>query len=225
MKKGNMKIDKFGYIALIGSILFFSSTLQAAIVTFDTLVAGATSFGYDGDGDTTDDVIFSTTDPLGFNTVGPGSNMSYIDQPGLEGTTLLSTDLRVDFLHGAVTNLTFGFAQNLTVGGIDGVTFSVFDNTDTLLNSSFLLSDFTLPNGSDASTFPEALLSINFGGIASYALFDFTSINASRYIIDNFSGTFGSTEDISPVPVPAAVWLFGTALIGFVGMSRRRKVA
>jgi len=31
--------------------------------------------------------------------------------------------------------------------------------------------------------------------------------------------------DISPIPVPAAVWLFGTALIGFVGMSRRRKVA
>lgn len=27
------------------------------------------------------------------------------------------------------------------------------------------------------------------------------------------------------VPVPAAVWLFGTALIGFVGMSRRRKLA
>ena len=30
---------------------------------------------------------------------------------------------------------------------------------------------------------------------------------------------------ISAVPVPAAVWLFGTALIGFVGMSRRKKVA
>ena len=30
---------------------------------------------------------------------------------------------------------------------------------------------------------------------------------------------------LNPVPVPAAVWLFGTALIGFVGMSRRRKVA
>ena len=27
------------------------------------------------------------------------------------------------------------------------------------------------------------------------------------------------------VPIPAAVWLFGTALIGFVGMSRRTKVA
>ncbi len=29
----------------------------------------------------------------------------------------------------------------------------------------------------------------------------------------------------SPVPVPAAVWLFGTALIGLVGFSKRRKSA
>ncbi|MCP4471143.1 MAG: VPLPA-CTERM sorting domain-containing protein [Gammaproteobacteria bacterium] len=29
---------------------------------------------------------------------------------------------------------------------------------------------------------------------------------------------------LSPIPVPAAVWLFGTALIGFVGMSRRTSV-
>ena len=28
----------------------------------------------------------------------------------------------------------------------------------------------------------------------------------------------------SPIPVPAAVWLFGTALIGLIGISRRRKV-
>ncbi|MFC1560704.1 VPLPA-CTERM sorting domain-containing protein [Pseudomonadota bacterium] len=29
----------------------------------------------------------------------------------------------------------------------------------------------------------------------------------------------------SAVPVPAAVWLFGTALIGLVGFSKRRKAA
>jgi hypothetical protein len=29
---------------------------------------------------------------------------------------------------------------------------------------------------------------------------------------------------VAPVPVPAAIWLFGTALIGFVGMSRRTVV-
>jgi hypothetical protein len=30
--------------------------------------------------------------------------------------------------------------------------------------------------------------------------------------------------NVSAIPVPAAVWLFGTALIGFVGMSRRTTV-
>ena len=34
-----------------------------------------------------------------------------------------------------------------------------------------------------------------------------------------------SSVNLNPVPVPAAVWLFGTALIGFIGMSRRTKVA
>ena len=29
--------------------------------------------------------------------------------------------------------------------------------------------------------------------------------------------------EISPIPVPAAVWLFGTAIVGLVGFSRRRK--
>ena len=49
--------------------------------------------------------------------------------------------------------------------------------------------------------------------------------------------TFGSSIDglmddetyylasMSAVPVPAAIWLFGTALIGFVGISRSRKVS
>jgi hypothetical protein len=37
--------------------------------------------------------------------------------------------------------------------------------------------------------------------------------------IDNYNAS------VSPVPVPAAVWLLGTALIGLVGFSKRRKVA
>lgn len=32
------------------------------------------------------------------------------------------------------------------------------------------------------------------------------------------------TQIASPIPLPAAAWLFGTALIGFVGYSRRRKI-
>jgi len=32
-------------------------------------------------------------------------------------------------------------------------------------------------------------------------------------------------KSVSAVPVPAAVWLFGTALIGFIGFSRRTSVS
>ena len=62
------------------------------------------------------------------------------------------------------------------------------------------------------------------------------NVNAIKVVgLDNGGGSPGfdlafiqgleGSVTVNPVPVPAAVWLFGTALIGFVGMSRRRKVA
>jgi hypothetical protein len=44
-------------------------------------------------------------------------------------------------------------------------------------------------------------------------------IDSTSYYLANISPV------ISPVPVPAAGWLFGTALIGFVGLSRKTKVS
>ena len=43
----------------------------------------------------------------------------------------------------------------------------------------------------------------------------------SDYYIDNVV----ITADIAPVPVPAAVWLFGSGLVGLVGVARRKKKA
>jgi hypothetical protein len=41
------------------------------------------------------------------------------------------------------------------------------------------------------------------------------------YFIDNVS----ISADVNAVPVPAAVWLFGSGLIGLVGMARKKKAA
>ena len=41
------------------------------------------------------------------------------------------------------------------------------------------------------------------------------------YFIDNVS----IIADVNPVPVPAAVWLFGSGLIGLVGVARKKKAA
>ena len=35
----------------------------------------------------------------------------------------------------------------------------------------------------------------------------------------------GAGATVPPVPVPAAIWLFGTAMIGLVGFGKRRKAA
>jgi hypothetical protein len=197
-----------------------ASTGEAALITFDTAISGQTSFSFDGDGDTINDVIFSTTDPSGFNTVGPGTNMSYIQQPGLEGTTQISPDLRVDFLNGATGSLGFAFAMSTGTGGVFGVLFDVYAADNTLLASDFVTCDFTLPNGVNPSSFPEGLLSVSFAGEAAYALFDFDS-GPARYIIDNFEGTFGSTE--TAVPEPSSLALAGLGAVGLIGLGRRRR--
>lgn len=40
----------------------------------------------------------------------------------------------------------------------------------------------------------------------------------------NFSGTaYGTFGDLAPIPVPAALWLFGSALMGMVGLARVKR--
>ncbi len=65
-------------------------------------------------------------------------------------------------------------------------------------------------------------------------LFDSTWSNLSSvtFFTTEGSGDYGFVlDDIivnnqpNPVPIPAAVWLFGTALIGLVGFGKRRKAA
>jgi len=38
----------------------------------------------------------------------------------------------------------------------------------------------------------------------------------------NYATNFMLYGDLAPIPIPAAVWLFGSALLGFVGMGRRQ---
>jgi len=48
-------------------------------------------------------------------------------------------------------------------------------------------------------------------------------INTSRYLTENVNASYAQLELVSSVPVPAAVWLFGSGLIGLIGVARRKK--
>ena len=202
------------------SVLLFAWVSQinfthAATLTFDDLITGSTSYAFDGDGDSLNDVVFSTADPLGFNTVGPGYNMTYISEPGLEGTSLLNPDLRVDFLVGARDSISFGFALDSYTED-DTASFSLYDSGGILLATSTMTGLYTT-TGLGTSSFPEGFMDISFSGTAAYGLFDFTS-DIGRYIIDDFSGTFGTTE----VPEPGTLLLFGLGLLGLAGFSKKK---
>lgn len=177
------------------------------VITFDDAIVGATEYNFDADGDGADDVRFSTNDPLGFNTAGPGANQIFIDEPGLEGTTSLNPDLRVDFLVGAEGSISFGFAISQQADQADAVTFSVFDAGNVLLGSA---------NGNavrGASTFPEGLVNLAFAGVAAYGTFNFDT-PASRYIIDNFTGEFGTVDRGVPEPAIWAQLILGFGIVG-----------
>ena len=63
----------------------------------------------------------------------------------------------------------------------------------------------------------------NSGGITSFELFESESETLiSSWDLTSESGEFGF---YSAVPIPAAVWLFGSGLIGLVGMARRKNSA
>jgi hypothetical protein len=68
--------------------------------------------------------------------------------------------------------------------------------------------------------------------IYSIAFLGLGSTISMGYLDSNYGDNRGtlsvsilSDSSIPAVPVPATVWLFGTALVGFIGVSRRRKVA
>jgi hypothetical protein len=215
MKK--LMVLAFTLILLVG----VSGGASAAILNFDDLITGSTSYSFDGDGDGIYDVVFTTTDPFGFNTVGPGSNMSYINEPGLEGTTLLNPDLRVDFLFGALNSLSYGFALNDGENTSTWADFGVYDGGGILIASDFEYGKYTYPNGVNPSSFPEGRIETSFAGVAAYALFDFSNSasGGQRYIIDNFEGKFGSHE----IPEPATLLLLGFGLLA-AGLVLRKQL-
>lgn len=52
-----------------------------------------------------------------------------------------------------------------------------------------------------------------------------TAFSDGKWKVDATTGTVSYVGQVSAVPVPAAVWLFGSGLLGLVGIGRRRKQA
>lgn len=77
-------------------------------------------------------------------------------------------------------------------------------------------------NGDDVIYVPSIGGAFNGNGTPGAPLSIQLSIAASELLDINGLNVF---FDVTPIPIPATVWLFGSGLLGFVGIARRKKPA
>ena len=123
------------------------------------------------------------------------------------------------------TPLTAGAGTILFSSG-SGNTMTISVGTET-----FTASNDTGYGGSSGS-------SITLSSLSTLTDFDFLAFSGTNGAPEDFSSNFTSFDDLNlmfgdwrttivtaVVPVPAALWLFGSGLIGLVGIARRKKAA
>ena len=112
--------------------------------------------------------------------------------------------------------------------GSASVSFTAFENAD--FTQSFFTSEiFGITSGvrSNLGSFDSAFSDLN--GAFTITNNGVNDVDLTDVIISNFAGTALpsniATVTITPsaVPVPAAIWLFGSGLIGLAGIARRKK--
>jgi len=88
---------------------------------------------------------------------------------------------------------------------------------------------FTAADGALGSNLVFLYQDINAAGLSSVSYY-FQSPASGHFTLaiggaNGTSGLYSATVETAPVPVPAAVWLFGSALAGLVGFGRRKSGA
>ena len=202
-------------IVVIAALLVFTATNASGAIleTFEDEADGATSF-------TTGSTTFNTTGELRVFSFAPFGNNS--------STFFLDT----------------GFGQSVTsVGSIDivganrsFVLSSMYlwtspDGGDTDIDANVEITGTLLGGGSVSDTFfidPTGIFGTDwfFLGLTG-TVFDSANLTSVSFV-NQSPANYLAVDDllldirISAIPIPAAVWLFGTALIGLVGLSKRR---
>lgn len=165
---------------------------------------------------------------------------------------IFSSFINLDYSAAGSLLTASGFALNLSLGGTNDIAGGSFDLSASIDNAG-VFSGGTLDIGgtiaglgfNSGTLLTGTLTAFGFngaGGDPLEFLFNATGGDAlglysglggiilsgtgfgGSFANDFGSNPFGAMADVGVVPVPAAVWLFGSALLGLIGYNRRRKI-
>jgi len=136
------------------------------------------------------------------------------------------TEFRVETINGANTSFegtyTFNFSPSVITGGVGGINNAIsIVGFGDILNFSALSATLTKPDDSFN------IFNILDLGDEFSTTFSAITGSYSLFVVGETSGIGGGSYSVavSAVPVPAAVILFGTGLIGLIGVARRKPAA
>ena len=197
------------YKSIIGAVCaclaVVSFNVNASVITFDPppcLTCGYLLSSYEESG-----VNFSGE----FAHYGMGSNSIAVND---------STGGAIRFSYGSSMTLQLSSGSLFSLGTVDLAEYSsVFDGDEIAVlfvghkdNGITVFQNFTIDGLRDG-----------VGGIDDFETFTFSSDFTNLAYVEVGSAVFSMDNlSVSTVPIPAAVWLFGSGLIGLVGFARRK---
>lgn len=110
-----------------------------------------------------------------------------------------------------------GYTNNL--GRKDEI--NLFNNSGQLVDR-LTYGDQDFPGSPRTTSIAGEPLSLAALGANNAALWTYAALGDATGSYYSASGDLGSPGKISAVPVPAAAWLFGSALVGMLGLKRRK---
>jgi len=124
---------------------------------------------------------------------------------------------------GSIT-LTLGFASNTLVNGAlnDLVLFDIGSpDAFTVTINNQTMTALTADTGLKTSA--NAQLNAAVIDLSSFGVADGAAVSSIDIGLTRGGASFALAGTISSVPVPAAVWLFGSGLLGLAGVARRKR--
>ena len=206
-------------ILLGASALLFSSLIHASIISIDDPVFGI------------DSVTQDSESGLDWLDVTLSINRSFLDvnsQFGIggdyEGWRYANTSDFTQLWHNILGNNPTGLTHTIHASSSSDLLpwIQVFGDTSTnenfWLNASYTIGFLDSAPGYTSRPYSAAVY------IDDTYSQHFTDATYGWYYGDNHYSTVGSwlVRETSPVPIPAAVWLFGSGLIGLIGMASRK---